>query len=731
MLKITATSLLSLVLAGCLDKPSFLKTGTANMSQGSAPVLVATIDQDGGTMGVISAGAGGAQILTASAASGVEGAQVSFPPGAVTIDTSITMTEGEPLASNSDVASALGLGSGTVSSSGAAVAILSEQKIDAASPFTVAIAAPSGAGLTMGSSSFAIVYKVYHAFEDKTVVGIIPASEISVVDGVLTFKTKYFGVYQVITTTVEVKAVTVETKAPVQTKAQVVASQPPATATKTATDSGTGTGTTTTSTASKVKILAVSSPTGGKDFVAGDHILIDVRFSDRVTISANTVLFLYMNTGPGKKATSLPAVNAYVVRFDYTVSAGDLTPDLDYASANSLVVAGGTAPKDGEGKTPLLTLPAPGTPGSLGAYSPFVIDTGWTSAEVPANLALAGRESAVIVYDEQTGSVLVWGGSNGKGFHDGFIYHPDSNSFALTATATAPSPRYGNAYAWTGSKLLIWGGQDAGPNFGDGSLYDPADGSWTAMETSLLSARSWATAVWTGSHAIFWGGYDSGNDGDGATYDPSAAPGTKWQNLKSGTNPDPRAHQRAAWDPVNHRMFVWGGHTGGMGGVVNTGGVYDDRASCTSDCWQLTTTTGAPAPRAGHVVALAGSKFLVFGGSAEFNGFANGGLYDPDSGTWTTVTAPSEVGERIGALAVWDPDHRRVIIYGGQDFAGNRQDSAFAFDPDQGTWTPLSTKNAPPGCNGTSGVFGGGSVYFFGGNCPAGMSKTISRLTLP
>src|SRR6185436_12967145 len=60
--------------------------------------------------------------------------------------------------------------------------------------------------------------------------------------------------------------------------------------------------------------------------------------------------------------------------FDYTVAAGQNSPDLDYVSAVALVRNGGTI-VDASGNNALLALPAPGAAGSLGANRAIMIDT--------------------------------------------------------------------------------------------------------------------------------------------------------------------------------------------------------------------------------------------------------------------------------------------------------------------------------------------------------------------
>src|SRR6185503_9849742 len=60
--------------------------------------------------------------------------------------------------------------------------------------------------------------------------------------------------------------------------------------------------------------------------------------------------------------------------FNYTVQAGDTSADLDYVSTSSLTLNGGTI-QDAGSNNAVLTLPAPGGTGSLGANKDLVIDT--------------------------------------------------------------------------------------------------------------------------------------------------------------------------------------------------------------------------------------------------------------------------------------------------------------------------------------------------------------------
>ena len=79
-----------------------------------------------------------------------------------------------------------------------------------------------------------------------------------------------------------------------------------------------------------------------------------------------------------------------------------------------------------------------------------------------------------------------------------------------TATAGAPAARAYHTAIWTGSEMIVWGGNDQNSNGLDsGGRYSPATDSWiSTTTTNAPQARASHTAVWTGSEMIVWGGND-------------------------------------------------------------------------------------------------------------------------------------------------------------------------------------------------------------------------------
>ena len=106
--------------------------------------------------------------------------------------------------------------------------------------------------------------------------------------------------------------------------------------------------------------------------------------------------------------------------------------------------------------------------------------------------------------------MIVWGGgSNLVEVNTGGRYNPSTNTWTATSTTNAPTGRQVHTAVWTGSEMIVWGGYaDASPfGFNTGGRYNPSTDTWTA--TSLTNAaenRAGHTAVWTGSEMIVWGG---------------------------------------------------------------------------------------------------------------------------------------------------------------------------------------------------------------------------------
>jgi hypothetical protein len=121
-------------------------------------------------------------------------------------------------------------------------------------------------------------------------------------------------------------------------------------------------------------VTNVDSSTTDGTYGAGAVIIVNVSFSEVVHVTASPRIML--ETGSiDRYALYNGGSGSSVLVFSYTVQSGDVSADLDYTGTGALELNGGTI-RDAVGNDGDLTLPAPGSSGSLGANRALVIDTG-------------------------------------------------------------------------------------------------------------------------------------------------------------------------------------------------------------------------------------------------------------------------------------------------------------------------------------------------------------------
>lgn len=163
---------------------------------------------------------------------------------------------------------------------------------------------------------------------------------------------------------------------------------------------------------------------------------------------------------------------------------------------------------------------------SDGIYDP-ITDT-WSSI-TPVNAPTFGGDGVAV----WTGNkMIVWGG---KGTNEGGIYDPVTDTWSAMTTNNAPAIREDAVAFWTGSKMIVWGGGGSPSTetiVNSGGIYDPVIDAWTETSTCKApSPRENFAAVWTGSKMIVWGGNaPNGITNTGGIYSyPNTAAGTNVQ----------------------------------------------------------------------------------------------------------------------------------------------------------------------------------------------------------
>ncbi len=119
-------------------------------------------------------------------------------------------------------------------------------------------------------------------------------------------------------------------------------------------------------------IASVNSSTANGSYKAGDVVSIQVNFDEAVTVTGTPQLTL--ETGTTDQVVNYASGSGTsTLTFSYTVQSGDISSDLDYTNTGALALNSGTI-RDAAGNDAVLTLPSPGTTGSLASNKAIVID---------------------------------------------------------------------------------------------------------------------------------------------------------------------------------------------------------------------------------------------------------------------------------------------------------------------------------------------------------------------
>ena len=298
--------------------------------------------------------------------------------------------------------------------------------------------------------------------------------------------------------------------------------------------------------------------------------------------------------------------------------------------------------------------------------------------------------------------MIVWGGNDGNGFlSTGGRYNPSTDSWAATSTANAPTA--GGTAVWTGSEMIIWGGE----YLNTGGRYNPGTDTWTV--TSIANAplaRRGHTAVWTGTEMIVWGGMDVHFNplNTGGRYNPGT---DSWTPTSVTNAPSGRLLHTAVW--TGSQMIVWGGAAPVL--HLNTGGKYNP----VTDSWAATSTANAPAAREVHTAVWTGFEMIVWAGHAPGEVVNTGGRYQPGTDSWTATSTLNAPEGRAAHTAVWTGSE--MIVWGGAHLLPSEGyfNTGGRYNPTTGTWAATSIANAPLARHGHTAVWTGSEMIVWGG----------------
>jgi hypothetical protein len=216
--------------------------------------------------------------------------------------------------------------------------------------------------------------------------------------------------------------------------------------------------------------------------------------------------------------------------------------------------------------------------------------------------------------------MLVWGIPSGSGPNAsliGFKYNPASNRWFTipSMTTTGYNPATGFSIVWSGSELLIWGGQNYfGTSLNFGAKFNAASNSWSAISASSpIGLRYGHAALWAGTEMVIWGGREANGSttNTGARYNPTS---NSWQPMNNNTVP--RMSPSALWTGTEILLF---GDTDGVN--PDTIGRYNPQ----NDSWSSSKSAGNDF----YWAAWVGNEAFLYSAMAGFR-------FNPVTGSWKT-----------------------------------------------------------------------------------------------
>ncbi|MBT6326415.1 MAG: hypothetical protein HOJ35_10630 [Bdellovibrionales bacterium] len=304
---------------------------------------------------------------------------------------------------------------------------------------------------------------------------------------------------------------------------------------------------------------------------------------------------------------------------------------------------------------------------------------------------------------------------------DGGLYDIDSNSWSYLTTVDAPGGRPYVQRAWTGEKVIVYGGnhgldplpevtgeitqqniQDAVeaqagssecPDYSSGilnigsdsyveanpviaHLYDPVNESWSEItEVDAPTQRKHESIVWTNDQLfIFGGAFEHGTGSDDLynssllfdeTYFLDPTSGGTWELLSNNSyTPSEREFAPAVFN--GRYVFLINGiyvTEADSYTIASGGGIFDTQ----TNSWIEMSTSGAPTSFTS--IVWSGTHLIAYGGMTINSTFASASitsevyLYDLAKDEWTSVSLPSFYETRSGARGVWADD--RLLMWGG------------------------------------------------------------------
>lgn len=328
--------------------------------------------------------------------------------------------------------------------------------------------------------------------------------------------------------------------------------------------------------------------------------------------------------------------------------------------------------------------------------------------------------------------------SSGNDPGNGLIYDTVGNTYvSIPSYPGTLSTRLDNKIIWTGTELITFGGlnfQTTTRVRGEGFRYNPStDSAWTQISsTNAPTARNGANIVWTGTEMLVWGGdchsgtYCSSSQRSqiaqsGARYNPST---NSWTTMSTTNAPYNAGESMSSSlsSQTTKGIGVWSGSE--FISVSNNGNtnVLIKKYNPSSNSWTNLTAPSFSIKLSSKYV-WTGSKLIIFS-QRDSASISYGGIYDYSADSWTEIVPDTTLGSpHVSLAAIKDSEAvwtgTEVILIGGgmnncEGFSAGRY-KGVRYNPTSGKWNLLNNVNAPFGQHGSQANWINGKLYVYGG----------------
>ncbi len=309
------------------------------------------------------------------------------------------------------------------------------------------------------------------------------------------------------------------------------------------------------------------------------------------------------------------------------------------------------------------------------------------------------REFASQAFDPCSGKTVLFGGlNNGISLGDTWVFDSATNTWTELTPASSPSARESAVMIFDQSTgyLILFGGTNSGGSLGDTWSFDLTSVTWTELTPSSSPSSRYAAAMdynaSSGQLILFGGSNGSSYFNDTWGFNPS---NNTWMNLTPAHAPSVRLGAALSFNPCNGQSFLFGGK--GPDGLLSDSWVFN----ATAHTW--TQLNPPHSPKARYSASMdfdqTSGLMMLFGGKGN-NGLLNDtwGFDAKDNAhTWMKMTPPTSPPARYGTRMKFDPSSGQMILFGGSGNHGDLNDTWAFGIPSNAVlfWNNLNPSSSP------------------------------------